>query len=81
MTKIFETLKDNQTIAKISALTKSMGKNAAVQLDEFFLRLAKGSENTRISLLELLKDSKISPEKLKEIIEKSLANAKNCVNP
>jgi hypothetical protein len=32
-------------------------------------------------LLELLKDSKISSEKLKEIIEKSLANAKNCVKP
>jgi hypothetical protein len=81
MTKIFDTLKDNQVVAKISDLSKMLGKNASNILDEFFLRLAKASEKSRISLLELLKDSKISSEKLKEIIEKSLANAKNCVKP
>lgn len=81
MTKIFDTLRDNQVVAKISELSKIMGKNASNTLDEFFLRLAKVSEKSRISLLELLKDSKISSEKLKEIIEKSLANAKYCVKP
>ena len=81
MTKIFETLNDNRVVTKIADLAKQLGKNAGNLLDEFFLRLAKVSEKTRISLLELLKDSKISSEKLKEIIEKSLANAKNCVKP
>lgn len=81
MTKIFETLNDNRVVTKIADLAMQLGKNAGNLLDEFFLRLAKVSEKTRISLLELLKDSKISSEKLKEIVEKSLATAKNCANP
>lgn len=81
MTKIFEVISDNQVVSKINATGKMLGKNASNLMDEFFLRLAKVSENTRISLLELLKDSKLTPEKLKEIVENSLAVAKNCAKP
>jgi|GEM_PF-3188803 len=78
LTNILEKLSQNELINKIRTTGKLMGISAQEKIDDFLLLLAKGSESLRIKTLEALKNSEVTPEKLKEIIEQSLHAAKNC---
>lgn len=78
-TKIMEALADSKVAAKVTETAKLLGNKGAELLDEFLVRLAKVGEKVRLATLEALKDSKITPEKLNEIIKTSLEAAKKCV--
>jgi hypothetical protein len=78
-TKILETLSDSAVVSKINASAKLIGGHASEMFDQFFLKLATVSEKVRLSVLELLKDNRLTPLKLRELVEKSLEIAKKCV--
>jgi hypothetical protein len=76
--KIMKYLSDTATAKKLKDVAKILGSKGTQKLDMFLLALAKVGEKNRIKFLELLADKKITPEKIKEIIEASLDAAKNC---
>ena len=76
--QIMKYLSESSVAKKLADTAKLMGGKSAEVIDEFLLRLAKVSENLRLKTLELLKDSKLTPDKLKEVFEKSLEAAKKC---
>ncbi len=78
VTKILEHLNKSENIQKLKTTARLMGNMAQEKIDAFLLLLAKSSESLRIKTLESLQNSNLTPEKLKEIIEKSLFAAKNC---
>ena len=59
-------------------MLSSLGNLAGEKIDKFLLYLAKAGEKVRVQFLTLLKDSSISPQKLKEAVEVALEAAKNC---
>lgn len=77
-TKILNYLKEEKYAKKILEGAKLLGGKGSDMLDEFLLRLATVSEKVRINTLELMKDSTITPQKIKEIISESLEMAKKC---
>jgi len=77
-TKILRSIGDTKVASKLKEIVKVMGANGAEKLDNFLLLLAKTGEKNRIKFLELLKDSKLTPEKFKDIIESSLNAANKC---
>ena len=77
-TKIFNLISEKAVALRLKEIIKSIGETGAEKLDTFFLYLAKTGEAGRLKFLELLKEGKLTPENYKEIIEASLAAAKNC---
>ena len=77
-TKILRYLGQTQMAKRVKDVVRVLGEAGMEKLDTFLLHLAKVGESSRIKFLELLKNEKITPEKLKEIIESSLEAAKNC---
>ncbi len=77
-TKILKSIGDTKVASKLKEIVKAMGANGAEKLDNFLLLLAKTGETNRIKFLELLKDSKLTPDKFKDIIESSLNAANKC---
>jgi hypothetical protein len=77
-TKILKSIGDTKVASKLKDIVKALGTNGAEKLDHFLLLLAKTGETNRIKFLELLKDSKLTPEKFKDIIESSLNAANKC---
>ena len=78
LTNIMDTIGETETAKKLVSVASIIGKNGTEKLDEFFLRLATVSENLRLKTLETLKNHQITPQKLKEIFEKSLEAAQKC---
>lgn len=77
-TAILNSISETKVALRLKEIMKSLGETGAETLDIFFLRLAKTGEAGRLKFLELLKNGQLTPEKYKEIIEASLAAAKNC---
>ena len=77
-TKILRYLGQTQMAKRVKDVVRVLGEAGMEKLDTFLLYLAKAGESSRIKFLELLKDGKITPEKIKEIVEASLEAAKNC---
>lgn len=77
-TKIMEYLSENATTQKLAQTAKLIGSKGSDLIDQFLLHLAKTSEKIRLATLDLLKDTKITPQKIKEIFEEALEAAKKC---
>lgn len=77
-TKILRYLAQTQVAKRIKDVVRVLGEAGMEKLERFFLFLAQAGESSRLKFLELLKDTKITPEKIKEIVESSLEAAKNC---
>lgn len=77
-TKILRYLGQTQMAKRVKDVVRVLGEAGMEKLDSFLLYLAKAGEKSRVKFLELLADGKITPEKIKEIIEASLEAAKNC---
>ncbi|MBC7428752.1 MAG: hypothetical protein H7336_09095 [Bacteriovorax sp.] len=76
--KIMKYLSKTATARKLKDIAKVMGDKGMEKIDAFLLALAKVGEKNRVKFLELLNDVKMTPEKIKEIIESALDAAKNC---
>ena len=76
--KILQALSQTATAKKLKDVAVLFGNKGLEKIDLFLLHLAKTGESGRIKFLELLSNSKITPEKLKEIMEAALDAAKNC---
>ncbi len=76
--KILRFLGQTQVAKRVKDVVRILGESGMDKFDTFLLRLARVGEGSRIKFLELLKDGKITPERLREVIEASLEAAKNC---
>lgn len=76
---IMKVLADNKVALKFKELMAGLGDMAATKVDTFLYQLAKTGENTRVKILELLKNSRFTSKDLKEMVEDALKAAKNCV--
>ena len=77
-TKIMRHLSQTATARKLKDVVKIMGDKGLDKIDLFLLHLARTGESGRIKFLELMSNSKITPDKIREVIESSLEAAKNC---
>ena len=76
--RILTALSDSVVAKRLKDMLSSLGNLAGEKIDKFLLYLAKAGEKVRVQFLTLLKDSSISPQKLKEAVEVALEAAKNC---
>lgn len=77
-TKIMEYLSENSVAQKLAQVAKIAGNKGSDLIDQFLFALAKTGEKVRLSTLDLLKDSSMTPKKLKEIFEEALEVSKKC---
>ncbi len=75
---ILNSINNSATAIKIARAIKLWGKPIDDLFEQFILALSKVSESTRLKFLKTLENSKLTPEKLKEIIQDALNAAKNC---
>ena len=76
--KIMRYISETRTAQKLKNVALILGDKGMEKLDLFLLQLAKIGEVSRVKFLELLTNAKMTPEKIKEIIEAALDAAKNC---
>lgn len=76
--KIMRHLSQTATARKLKDVVKVMGDKGMEKIDVFLLHLAHTGESGRVKFLELISNSKITPDKIREVIESSLDAAKNC---
>jgi hypothetical protein len=76
--KIMRYISQTATARKLKDIALILGDKGIDKIDAFLLQLAKVSETGRVKFLELLNNSKMTPEKIKEVIESALDAAKNC---
>lgn len=76
---ILNRINDSATALKLMRAVKLIKGPAEELFERFIVSLSKVSESTRLKFLNMLQDSKITPEKLKEIIEEALKAQKNCL--
>ncbi|MBC7712657.1 MAG: hypothetical protein H7177_04935 [Rhizobacter sp.] len=76
--KILKYLSETATARRLKDIAKVLGDKGMEKIDAFLLALAKVGEKNRVKFLELLNDAKVTPEKMKEVIEAALDAAKNC---
>lgn len=76
--KILRELSQTATARKLKDVAKLFGDKGMEKIDLFLLYLAKSGEAGRVKFLELLTNAKMTPEKIKEIMEAALDAAKNC---
>ena len=78
--KILKYLTNRQSAKKLKEVIQALGDRGSEKMEDFLIKLAKVSEKNRIKFLEKLNESAITPEKIKQIVEKSLQAAKSCKN-
>jgi ribosomal protein S15P/S13E len=77
-TKILQYISQTAVGKRLKDVAKVMGEKSMEKIDLFMFNLAKTSEVNRVKFLELLSDTKVLPEKIKDIINASLDAVKNC---
>lgn len=77
-TKIIQYLSETKVAKALKDTAAMLGAAGVEKIDDFLLLLARAGEKNRIKFLELLKDGKLTPDKIKTIVEDALDAAKNC---
>jgi hypothetical protein len=77
-TKIMQYISKTAVGKRLADVAQVMGNKGMEKIDYFLLNLAKVGEKNRVKFLELLSDSKVLPEKIRDVIETSLEAIKNC---
>lgn len=77
-TKILQYISKTAVGKRLADVAAVMGNKGMEKIDYFLLNLAKVGEKNRVKFLELLADTKVLPEKIRDIIEASLDAVKAC---
>ena len=72
LSSIYKAIARPKVASKLREVLKLMGRKGGEKLDQFLTLLSQSSESMRIKLLEALADTKMTPNKIKEIIEEAL---------
>jgi hypothetical protein len=75
LTKIYRKALEAGSKSRVLKTIKLLGKNGAEKMDRFFTFLAQASDATRIKILEKISSGAWTPNKLKKIVDESLAAA------
>ena len=77
-TKIMHYLGKTKVAKSLQDTAVMLGKAGAEKIDDFLFLLARTGEVNRIKFLELLQSAKLTPDKIKIIVEDALEAAKAC---
>lgn len=77
-TKIMHYLGQTKVAKSLQDTAVMLGKAGAEKIDDFLFLLARAGETNRIKFLELLQNAKLTPDKIKIIVEDALEAAKTC---
>lgn len=79
LTTIYKAVADNKVSAKLAQVVKLMGKAGGHKLDKFLTLLADSSQALRKRFLDSLSTGKMTPEKIRKLVDEALEAAeKGC---
>ncbi|MCP4913347.1 MAG: hypothetical protein GY909_09515 [Oligoflexia bacterium] len=76
LSDLYRVISNKFISTKLANVVRLMGENGGKKLDEFLTLLATMPSDLRLKFLNKLRDSNMTPEKLKQIIEEALEAAK-----
>lgn len=75
---ILNRINNSTSAVKIARAIKLISGPTQDFFEKFVIALSRASEKTRLKILKQIEDSKMTPEKVKEIIQNALNAAKDC---